>query len=115
MPRVPDVVEGIVNYRGEIFPLVNGRRLFGFERKDFGEDSSIVMVSCGDERFGLVVDRIPEVRALPYASMQEFPKRRGARIDQDLIRCLCQDGDRMVIVVDAEALLKKIDVTQPTN
>ena len=115
MPRVPDVVEGIINYRGEIFPLVNGRRLLGFESRQSEADASVIMVSSGEERMGLVVDRVPEVRMLPLARMEDFARRKGLRIDMESVKCLCRDGDRLVIVMDAGALFRQVDVTKQSN
>ena len=115
MPRVPDVVEGIINYRGEIFPLVNGRRLLGFEGRQSEGDASVIMVSSVEERMGLVVDRVPEVRMLPLAKMEDFARRKGLRIDMEIVKCLCRDGDRLVIVLDAGALFRQVDVTKQSN
>jgi len=115
MPRVPDMVEGIINYRGEIFPLINARRLFDFDRRPYTEDTSVVMVANEEERIGFVVDEIPEAHVLPTTEMQDFPKRGRLTVDPELIHCLCKRGDHLAVILEVGALLRQLDVISETR
>ena len=115
MPRVPDMVEGIINYRGEIVPLINARRLFGLDRRPYSEDTSVVMVANGEERIGFVVDEIPEAHVLPTAEMEDFSKGRRLTVEPELIQCLCKKGDHLAVVLEVGALLRQLDVTAETR
>jgi len=115
MPRVPDMVEGIINYRGEIFPLIHVRRFFGLDRLTYTENTSVIMVVNEEERIGFIVDEIPEAHVLPTLGMEDFSRRGGTMLDLEHVQCLCKDEDHLVVVMDVGSLLRQLDVAAKTG
>jgi len=50
VPRAPDFVEGVINLRGQITPILNLRKIFGIEQRPVNEDSRIIMVEMDREK-----------------------------------------------------------------
>jgi purine-binding chemotaxis protein CheW len=65
MPRAPDFVEGVLDVRGTLVPIVDLRRRFETPDVVYDADTRIVLVDFNDERLGLVVDSVTEVLRAP--------------------------------------------------
>ena len=61
VPRTPEFVEGVINLRGKVIPVVDLRKRFGFEAEDATKDTRIVVVDIGGQDIGVVVDAVNEV------------------------------------------------------
>ncbi|MEW6518029.1 MAG: chemotaxis protein CheW [Thermodesulfobacteriota bacterium] len=59
--RVPEYVRGVINLRGEIVTVVDLRTKFGFPPLEQEAEEQIVIVRCGDENIGLLVDSVRDV------------------------------------------------------
>lgn len=117
VPRAPDFVEGIINLRGRVIPVLDLRKHFGFEKKPFDPSQKIILTEVDDENIGVIVDsvasvlRIPEDAIEPPASViigQEIHYIQGiAKLGQNLIVLL----DLTRIISDAEKrTLKEVDL-----
>lgn len=62
VPRAPQFVDGVINLRGEVMPVVDLRSRFGLERVEPTSISRILITSIGGVYTGLVVDAVDEVR-----------------------------------------------------
>ncbi len=117
VPRAPDFVEGIINLRGRVIPVLDLRKHFGFEKKMGDPNQRIVLVEAGSESIGVIVDsvssvlRIPDDSVEPPASVIVGPEIEYiygiAKVDGDLIVLL----DLTRIISDAEKRsLKEADL-----
>lgn len=64
VPDAPPSVEGLIDLRGEVFPVIELARLFGTQRVHAGSEARIIVVEIDGQRAGLVVDDVTEVRAV---------------------------------------------------
>lgn len=117
VPRSPDFVEGIINLRGRVIPVLDLRKHFGFERKKGDPNQRIVLVEVGAESIGVIVDAVSSVLRIPNDSVEppaavivgpEIEYIDGiAKLDKDLIVLL----DLTRIISDAEKkTLKEADL-----
>src|ERR1051326_4762411 len=58
VPRAPSFVEGVINLRGKVIPVVDLRRRFGLETSEHTRASRIVVVEIADQVVGIVVDGV---------------------------------------------------------
>src|ERR1700682_2246393 len=61
VPRAPGFVEGVINLRGKVIPVVDLRRRFGLPGTEHTRATRIVVVEIGDQVIGIVVDGVSEV------------------------------------------------------
>jgi purine-binding chemotaxis protein CheW len=99
MPCVPDFVNGVIHHRGHILPVLDLRRLLGFEGRPIGETGRVVALEVGAMSFGILADAVTGVVQAPVEELA--PPPLGGGDGRTLLRGLTRDG---VAVLDAEAL-----------
>jgi purine-binding chemotaxis protein CheW len=58
VPNVSDYVEGVINLRGKIIPIVNLRKKLDMEEKEFDKKTRIIILDIGDMNVGMIVDSV---------------------------------------------------------
>lgn len=105
LPRSIDFIEGVINLRGEIIPVIDLCKKFGLERNDRrGESGRIIIVEIGDDEVGLIVDAVTEVIRLPKNSIQ-LPPTDVAGTRNDLIQGIGKMDERLIIILNLEKIL----------
>lgn len=108
VPRAPAFVEGVINLRGKVIPVVDLRRRFGLESSEHTRASRIVVVEIGDNVVGVIVDGVSEVLRVTGASI-EPPSPVVAGIESEYIYGIARLDDRLVILLDLDRVLVLAD------
>ncbi len=116
VPQSPPEVEGVINLRGRIIPVVDLRTRFGMESCERTGQSRIVVVEVLGRVVGFIVDRVNEVLRISR-QIVEAPPSMIASIDSEYISGVGKLEDRLLILLDLEKLfagdvLGAIDETQ---
>jgi purine-binding chemotaxis protein CheW len=106
VPRAPSFVEGVINLRGKVIPVVDLRRRFGLPTADHTRASRIVVVELGDQVVGIVVDGVSEVLRVNTATV-EPPSPVVAGIDSEYLHGIAKLDDRLVILLDLDRILAR--------
>ncbi|MBT9382845.1 chemotaxis protein CheW [Pseudooceanicola sp. CBS1P-1] len=105
VPKAPETVEGIINLRGMVLPVVEMRRRFGIAPTERGDRQRILVLNVDGIRTGYIVDSVAEVLRVPASAMEPSP-RLSKEADRLVGRVASlQNGARMVLVLDARALM----------
>ena len=108
IPKSPHHVLGVLNLRGSIVPIVDLRVRFSLERAEFTPLTVIIVLSimtpAGRSEFGLVVDSVSDVVDIGVNDLKEAPNL-GGKLNADFIQCLATVSDRMLILLDVDALI----------
>ncbi len=108
VPQAPHYVEGVINLRGKVIPIVDLRKRFNLEEKEYDKNTRIVVVDISGNIMGMVVDSVSEVLRLP-ANTIEPPPEIVANINSEYIKGVAKLDDRLLIFLD---LSKVIDVSE---
>ncbi len=109
VPRAPDYVEGIINFRGRVTPVVDVRRRFGMESAPPSRDTRIIVVSAGELPVGLIVDSVSEVLRVP-AGCVEAPSSLMVATGSAFVRGIAKiSEERLVILLDHAALVGEVE------
>ncbi len=108
VPQAPTYVEGVINLRGKVTPIIDLRKRFNLEVKEYDKNTRIVVVDISGTIMGMVVDSVSEVLRLP-AGMIEPPPEIAAGVNSEYIRGVAKLEDRLLIFLD---LSKVIDMTE---
>ena len=104
LPRSLDFVEGVINMRGEVIPVIDLRKRFGLPEAERTDESRIIIVEVEEYMVGLIVDSVREVLSLPDQQIQEAPSQvAGGKTD--LIKGVGKVEDRMLIILDLTRIL----------
>lgn len=113
MPNTPEYIQGILNLRGTIVPIIDLRLRFGIEKIDYGPTTVIVVLkaqSCDQTRtVGLVVDGVSDVCNVQREEFKEAPDF-GASVRLDFVKGMAAIQDKMVILLDVDSLLNNDDL-----
>lgn len=108
VPQAPNYVEGVINLRGKVIPIVDLRKRFNLEVKEYDKNTRIVVVDISGNIMGMVVDSVSEVLRLPSNTI-EPPPEIVASINSEYIKGVAKLEDRLLIFLD---LSKVIDVNE---
>ncbi len=109
LPNAPDWVSGVVNIRGVVIPVVDIRKQFGMEEKEYDELSVIIVSQINGRTIGSVVDQVNDVLAFSTEQMQSTPEV-SAKVRTDCITGLGKLDDRLVMLLDMERVLCGMDL-----
>ncbi len=104
VPSAPDFVEGVVNLRGRVIPIIDMRKRFGLERKEHDSRTRIIVIDMNGVVTGFVVDSVSEVLRLPRNTI-EPPPPVVAGIESEYISGVGKLEDRLLILLDMDSLL----------
>jgi purine-binding chemotaxis protein CheW len=105
IPNTPEYVEGIINLRGKIIPVVDLRSRLGMNKKELNKDSRIIVVEVDNKTIGFIVDSVNEVIRIP-ANITEAPPELITGVDSEYIKSVGKLEDRLLILIDIEKVLK---------
>ena len=79
VPEVPAYVQGIINLRGKIIPVVDMRLRFGQEYLPYSDRTCVIIISVNDVLIGLIIDGVSEVLTIPENSIVPPPELKSVR------------------------------------
>lgn len=79
VPEVPAYVQGIINLRGKIIPVVEMRLRFGQEYRPYSDRTCVIIISVNDVLIGLIIDGVSEVLTIPENSIVPPPELKSVR------------------------------------
>ncbi len=106
VPQAPSYVEGVINLRGKVIPIVDLRKRFSLEMKEADKNTRIVVVDIEGSIIGMVVDSVSEVLRLPANTLEPAPEIVTG-VNSEYIKGVAKLEDRLLIFLD---LSKAIDV-----
>ena len=106
VPQAPHYVEGVINLRGKVIPIVDLRKRFNLEVKEYDKNTRIVVLDIDGSIIGMVVDSVSEVLRLPSNTI-EPPPEIVTGVNSEYIKGVAKLEDRLLIFLD---LSKVIDV-----
>lgn len=104
LPDTPDSVEGVINLRGRIIPVIDLRARLGLEKKEYSRDNRIIVVELSGRTIGFIVDSVSEVLRIP-ADITEPPPTLTAGIHPEFITAIGKLDDRLLILLNLEKVL----------
>ncbi|HHW02154.1 MAG TPA: chemotaxis protein CheW [Thermoanaerobacterales bacterium] len=104
IPRAPDFVEGIVNLRGKLIPVVDLKKRFGFEKREKTQDTRIIIADISGQETGLVVDSVKEVATIDEGSIEPAPA--VTTINAAFVEGLAKKDEKLIIIIKLDLLLQ---------
>jgi len=110
VPHSPEAVEGVINLRGRIIPVIDMRKRFGITPSAEHNDARIIVVEIGSDSrvIGFTVDRVHEVIRLDKSIIDPAPTA-GVSLNADFIQGVGKLDERLLILLDLERLFTQDD------
>jgi purine-binding chemotaxis protein CheW len=106
VPNSPDFVEGVINLRGNIIPVIELRKRLGFAMPDVNmEDSWILILDIEGRITGFIVDSVTEVLKIQESGIEPPPDIVVAGLETQYIRGVCEIDEKLLILLDFNCIL----------
>ena len=103
LPQTPTFMEGIINLRGRIIPVIDLRKRFSLPADEQSEDNRIIIVEVNGQTVGIIVDAVTEVVRLAGASVEPPPPT--FILDAQYIHGVGKLEERLLILLDIDKIL----------
>ena len=106
VPRTPQFVEGVINLRGKVIPVIDLRKRFALQVAAETRDNRIVVVDIGGQDIGAVVDAVTEVLRITRDSI-EPPASVITTDDSGYLLGIGKLDDKLIILLDLQQVLSQ--------
>jgi purine-binding chemotaxis protein CheW len=114
VPNAPPFVEGVINLRGKVIPVVDLRRRFGMPPVEQTNESRIVVIDIAGEDIGVMVDAVSEVLRIAEETV-ETASSIITTADSYYIQGIAKLGQRLIILLDLGKTLSQRDIMAITR
>ena len=104
VPKAPEFIEGVINLRGKVIPVIDFRKRFNMDSREEGKDTRIIVTNISGKILGFIVDSVSEVLRIPTSSI-EPPPPIVAGIESEYINGVGKLDDRLLILINLDRLL----------
>lgn len=103
LPQTPSFMEGIINLRGRIIPVIDLRKRFSLTVTEYNDDTRIIIVEVNGQTVGIIVDAVTEVVRLPATNIEPPPP--SFVLDSQYIDGVGKLEDRLLILLEIDRIL----------
>ncbi|MCR6111099.1 chemotaxis protein CheW [Bacillus sp. A301a_S52] len=111
VPSTPDFVEGVINLRGVVTPIIDLRKRFNIEGIDHSETTRVIIVTVGNMEVGLVVDAANDVIDIPKSAVEPPPEVVGG-LEAEYIRGVAKLEKRLLILLNLDKVLNAEEMNE---
>jgi purine-binding chemotaxis protein CheW len=104
VPNAPEVIKGVINFRGEVIPVFDLRIKFNLELRKYDNFTVVVILEVKDKIIGIIVDHVSDILSFAPEDIQkdlEF----SSNIKTEFIRGMAKLDDRLIMLLELEKLL----------
>ncbi len=108
VPKAPDCIEGVMNLRGEIIPVMSLRKRFDIGHKEYDDNTRIIIIRIEESQVGLIVDEVREVLELHEEEIENI-QIIDRKVDIDYISGVgkIKDGTLVVTLLNLKTLVEE--------
>lgn len=114
MPQTPDFVEGIINLRGKIIPIIDLKKRFDMGKSNITNDTRSVIVEVEGQTVGIIVDEVSEVLRLQVDNIEPPPAVVGG-ITAEYLTGVGKLDNRLLILLDVDKILTDKEKAELVN
>ena len=107
VPQAPSFVEGVINLRGSVLPVIDLRLRLGLKQVERTDRQRIMVFLISDVRTGFIVDQVAEVLKIPKAAIEASPQLSDQQSKLLSRMANLEKQKRMVQLIDPPHLMEK--------
>ncbi len=111
VPKTASFIEGVINLRGEIIPVINLRERLGLGKKEYDEFERVIIVEIEGHKTGLIVDRVTEIKTVDMNEFKDIPKFLKKEVERELFEKIAniEDEKRIISIIAIDNILTKAE------
>jgi purine-binding chemotaxis protein CheW len=104
LPKAPAFVEGVINLRGVVIPVMDMRKRFGLDGRGDDAETKVIIASVDRKIVGIIVDDVTEVVPVPKSEIQPPPRViRG--VEAEYLLGVCRYRDEILLILNLDQIL----------
>jgi purine-binding chemotaxis protein CheW len=112
LPKTPDFIEGVINLRGHIVPLIDLRKRLHAKKSEEEPNKRIIICRVNQFILGLTVNSLKEIIALSREEIKPIPEMVSMQMEANVISGIARIGERIIAILDLEQIVTKKEVTE---
>jgi len=104
VPNLPEYIIGVINLRGNVIPIIDLRKKFKLQTKNYDKFSVIIVLNINKRSIGLVVDSVHDVVSIPEEEISDTPMFT-TKINTTFIKNISQVDNKLVVILDTNKIL----------
>jgi purine-binding chemotaxis protein CheW len=114
LPRASQLLEGVINLRGTVIPVMDLRKRFDMTPLAAGNSGKLLIVCLSRQMLALTVDDVMEVLTIPVSDIKPPPDVDDG-IGIEFLAGVCLSGERVFMILDIDSLLDPADFRELKN
>ena len=99
LPEMPEFIEGVINLRGSVVPVVNLNRKFNFGDTEITQKTKVLITDMGGNLLGFIVNDVVQLEKLSEAEIEAVPDILSSSCNTYL-KCVGKKGEKIISVLD---------------
>lgn len=104
MPKSPAFMEGVINLRGVVIPVIDMRKRFGMPSRAGEKETKVIIASVERKIVGIIVDDVTEVIPVPRTEIQP-PPRVIKGVESNYLHGVCRHRDEILMILNLDEIL----------
>ena len=104
LPNVPDFLDGVINLRGMVMPVISMRERLGFPLENIGKEARVIIIILNGRAVGVFVDSVEEIVNIPLKDIKAPPKIAKG-IDSEYLKGICRVEGDLLVLLDLDKIL----------
>ncbi len=107
VPKAPSFIDGVINLRGEVIPVIDIRKRFELTPKAIDERTRVIITDLSGKKTGLIVDRVNEVLGIPKSNIEPTPDIILSNAGSEFLQGVgkVDEGKRMILIINVDKIL----------
>jgi purine-binding chemotaxis protein CheW len=107
VPNTPYYVEGVINLRGKVIPIISLRKKFSLPEVENDKQTRIIVMDVDGELMGFIVDAVSEVIRISSGEIQPPPAVVNGGMEQEYLSGVINRADRLLVLLELERVFSK--------
>lgn len=112
VPNAPDSIQGVINFRGEVIPVLDLRKTLSLSPLQIDQYTVIVVIETEGKMFGIVVDRILDLVNIPLSKINEGSVV-NSQANRKYLKAMVKFEGRLILILDLEKIITFEEIGLP--
>lgn len=104
VPNAPEPIQGVINFRGEVIPIVDLRKTFGLNPLEIDQYTVIVILETEGKIFGIIVDRVLDIVDIPLSKMNDNSPG-SSQANRKFLKAMVKLDSRLILILDLDKII----------
>ena len=109
IPRMPRFIEGIINYRGEVLPVIDLNRRFELGDSEINKKTKIIVSNIEEKLTGFIVNDVVEITKFSEEDIEPAPAAIGSEVAA-FLKKVGKKGDQLISIIDLDRVLGESEI-----